>query len=172
MLSALKRLLFKIRFARLYKNKVKLGTNVFIHENPTFIIRNAQLTPSIFIGSNVYIGRHANLHTSSQIIIGDNCVLSDYVYLSTLSHGINPLEGPILQQPDYDKGQIILGENCFLGFNAKVLPGVTLGEWTIVGAGAVVTKSFAGYCMIAGNPAKIIKKYNSLSRQWESYNND
>ena len=56
---------------------------------------------------------------------------------------------------------IVLGKNCWIGMNSVILPGVVLGEKTIVGAGSVVTKSFLeGYCVIAGNPAKKIKDLN------------
>ena len=54
---------------------------------------------------------------------------------------------------------IYIGENCWIGMNSVILPGVTLGEHTIVGAGSIVTKSFEeGNCVIAGNPAKLIRK--------------
>ena len=54
---------------------------------------------------------------------------------------------------------VMLGEKCWIGMNSVVLPGVTLGPHTVVGAGAVVTKSFPeGYCVIAGNPARMIRK--------------
>jgi len=54
---------------------------------------------------------------------------------------------------------VYIGDNSWIGANAVVLPGVHLGKNTIVGAGAVVTKSFPeGYCVVGGNPAKIIKK--------------
>ena len=54
---------------------------------------------------------------------------------------------------------VIIGKYCWLGMNCMVLPEVVLGDFTIVGAGAIVTKSFEeGYCVIAGNPAKIIKR--------------
>lgn len=53
---------------------------------------------------------------------------------------------------------LVIGENCWFGMNAILLLGVVLGPHTVVGAGAVVTKSFsAGFCVLAGNPAKIFK---------------
>ncbi|WP_297758811.1 DapH/DapD/GlmU-related protein [uncultured Shimia sp.] len=56
---------------------------------------------------------------------------------------------------------VIIGESCWVGMNSIVLPGVTLGPRTIVGAGSVVTKSFPeGQCVIAGNPARVIKNLN------------
>ena len=65
--------------------------------------------------------------------------------------------------PNVDKHQpgkdIILGKNCWIGMNSIILPGVKLGDKTIVGAGSVVTKSFEeGNCVLVGNPAKIIRR--------------
>ncbi|MBS7441486.1 acyltransferase [Enterobacter sp. 120016] len=170
MIGLLNRLLLKLKLATKFRNKIQVGDNVFIHKNPTFIVRSNEDRNGIFIHDGVYIGRDVNIHTASKIVISKNCVISDYVYISTLAHGIDPELGPILTQKDIDKGQIILGENVFLGFNTKILPGVTLGDWTIVGTGAVVTKSFPGFCVVAGNPARIIKTYNHSSHEWEAVN--
>ena len=75
-----------------------------------------------------------------------------------------------MQQSSFDKGSIILGENVFLGFGVKVMPNIKLGDWCIVGAGSVVTKSFPEYSMIAGNPAKLIKKYDLNLNKWIGIN--
>ena len=56
-----------------------------------------------------------------------------------------------------------IGEYCWIGMNAVILPGVTLGDFTVVGAGAVVTRSFPdGYCVIGGNPARLIRKLDPV----------
>ena len=70
------------------------------------------------------------------------------------------------QQLEY-KGSIKINNNTFIGFNAKILPSVELGEWCIVGSGSVVTKSFPSYSMIAGNPARLLRKYNHYTNLWE-----
>ncbi|WP_333558948.1 DapH/DapD/GlmU-related protein [Enterococcus lactis] len=55
-----------------------------------------------------------------------------------------------------------MGEQCWIGMNSVLLPGIILGPKTIVGAGSIVTKSFKeGNCVIAGNPAKVIRKLSS-----------
>ena len=66
-----------------------------------------------------------------------------------------------VKNPDEHDGpkDVRLGEKCWLGMNSMILPGVILGNNTIVGAGAIVTKSFPeGHCIIAGNPARLIRK--------------
>ncbi|MGV1165934.1 acyltransferase [Enterobacter asburiae] len=166
MLSRILNVYYKIKYSYFTDRRVNIDKSAFIHHGATFIIRDNPHA-SIELASGVYIGRHANIHTNSKIVIGENSVLSDYVFLSTLAHGMDPSAGPILSQKDIDKGEIVLKDNVFLGFGAKVLPGVVLGSWTIVGTGAVVTKSFPdGFVMIAGNPARIIKHYNKNTGEW------
>ncbi|EPF16013.1 Putative acetyltransferase SACOL2570 [Cedecea davisae] len=166
MLNKIISLFYKIKYKWLIDKRVIIHPTAFIHHGATFIVRdNFQAT--IQVNENVYVGRNANIHTNSYIIIGRDSVISDYVYISTLAHGINPSAGPILTQPDSDKGAVVLGDNVFLGFGTKILPNIQLGDWTIVGAGSVVTKSYPeGYVMIAGNPAKIIKRYDPDMNEW------
>jgi len=63
---------------------------------------------------------------------------------------------------------ITLGDHCWIGMNAVILPGVELGERTVVGAGSVVTKSFPeGHCVIAGNPARILRRLEKQKEERE-----
>lgn len=88
----------------------------------------------------------------SKIVIGRGTWIASNVGLITSNHDLND-PGKRMEGKD-----IILGEKCWIGMNSVILPGVKLGHHTVVGAGSVVTKSFPnGYCVIAGNPAKIIK---------------
>ena len=86
------------------------------------------------------------------IYLGKGTYIGPNVGLITANHRFDNLD-------DYEEGgDIVIGQNCWLGMNTVILPGVTLGNHTIVGAGAVVTKSFLqGYCVLGGVPAKIIK---------------
>ena len=87
-----------------------------------------------------------------QIIIGKGTYVAAGVGIITANHDLNDLSRNIAG------GDTIIGRNSWIGMNAVILPGVCLGEHTIVGAGAIVTKSFPeGNCVIAGNPAKIIR---------------
>ncbi len=91
----------------------------------------------------------------ARIVIGRGTWIGPNVGIVASNHDIyNP--------DDRAEGKdVIIGEKCWIGMNAVVLPGVKLGDHTVVGAGAIVTKSFEeGYCVIAGNPARIIKNLN------------
>jgi len=89
----------------------------------------------------------------ARLYIGKGTYIAPNTGFITSNHD---LSDPNLRLPGKD---IVLGEKCWIGMNSVILPGVTLGPHTVVGAGSIVTKSFQdGYCVIAGNPAKIIKK--------------
>jgi len=89
----------------------------------------------------------------AKILIGKGTYIAPNVGLITANHSFSDLDS-------HETGKdIIIGEKSWIGMNSMILPGVCLGEQTIVGAGSVVTKSFLqGHCVIAGNPAKVIKE--------------
>ncbi len=88
-----------------------------------------------------------------KIVIGKGTYIAPNVGIITVNH--NPRNLDIYLEPE----NVIIGNSCWIGMNSIILPGVHLGDMTIVGAGSVVTKSFPeGNIVIAGNPAKIIKK--------------
>ena len=60
-----------------------------------------------------------------------------------------------------------IGENCFIGMGAAIMPGTVLGKQCVVGANSVVKGTFPDYCVIVGSPAKIVKKYNQHTQIWE-----
>lgn len=89
-----------------------------------------------------------------KITIGHGSYIAPNVGLITANHDFMDLENHTKAKP------INIGERCWIGMNSVILPGVNLADGTVVGAGSVVTKSFEEKnCVIAGNPAKIIKKY-------------
>lgn len=84
------------------------------------------------------------------IEIGSNTIFGPGVKVISANHRRDKLSEWETSPP------IRIGENCWIGANAVILPGVTLGDNVIIGAGAVVTKSFPSNCLLAGNPAKLI----------------
>lgn len=184
MLAGLRKILFwaannfrgnsKISFFSRYTNSryISLGENVTIGTGTVlFPIRNGggvSYDARIEIADSVYIGHQTQLHSIGHMKIGRGSVLSDYVYLSDVAHGLSPVKGPIMQQPLESKGPVIIGENCFIGYGVAILPGVELGNSCVVSARAVVTKSFPPFTMLAGSPAKVIKKFDFATEKWVS----
>jgi len=124
-------------------------------------------SPSIKIGNNVSIGNFSCITAVDKVIISDGCLFSEYVYISDHYHGYDASEGlsPAIQ-PLYSKGPVFIGENTFIGIRASILPGVNIGKHCVVGAHSVVSKSVPDYTMVAGAPARIVKKYDLKKKEW------
>lgn len=117
--------------------------------------------PEIIIGDNVSIQKDCHIGAIDKIIIGNNVLLASKVYISDHSHGEITKEALSMapaQRKLHSKGPVIIEDNVWLGEGVVVLAGVTIGENSIVGANAVVTKSIPKNCVAAGNPARIIRE--------------
>lgn len=112
-------------------------------------------------GDRLTIGNRSQLSSHGRfggtITIGDDCVMGPDVVMMATSHEFSRIDVPINQQGAKNEEPIIIGNDVWIGTRVIILPGVHIGNHSIVGAGAVVTKSFPDYSVIAGCPAKLIK---------------
>ena len=104
------------------------------------------------MGSFVWIDRNVYLYDVDRITIGDNAIISDGAYICTASHDITQGNFPLTTEP------VTIGAGAWIAAHAKILPGITIGEGAVVGAGAVVTRDVEPWTVVAGNPARFIKK--------------
>jgi acetyltransferase-like isoleucine patch superfamily enzyme len=152
------------------KQKIEIGSQVFIAENSFFAIPN-QIKSQIFnsnvkIGNNVRIGSNLILACINSVVIEDDVLMADRVFISDTIHAYSDVNNPVLTQPLESKGKILIKSGSFIGVNAVILPGVSIGKHSVVGASSVVTKSVPDYTVVAGVPAKIIKKYSKEKKIW------
>jgi spaU protein len=118
-------------------------------------------SPQIIIGSDCHIGAFNHITSIDKIEIGDGFVSGKWVTITDNSHGetnINSLKLPVSKRPIVSKGPVLIGKNVWVGDKATILPNVKVGDGVIIGANSVVTKDVPAYSVVAGNPAKIIKK--------------
>ena len=197
MKKQLKAMIFKIFFGNsLVRKGVKFGKGSYIREhaqigggkhirlgNHTRIspyarlmcfeyISGEKLSPQLIIGDNVMIGRNVTVSCCNRVEIGTDTLITGYCFIGDSEHGMDPETDQRYEAQRMIKKETKIGRNCFLGEKAIILPGVEIGDNCIIGAGSVVTKSFENDCMIAGNPARIIKKYNYKSHEWERVKNE
>ena len=119
----------------------------------------------------VHIGNNSRIGIGNVIIgpvkIGNNVILAQNIVMSGLNHNYKDITIPIYLQGE-TTAPIIIEDNCWIGANVVITAGVTIGKHSVVAGGAVVTKNIPPHCVAAGNPAKVIKRYNENSLEWES----
>lgn len=130
-------------------------------------------TKKLYVGKHCVIGDYVHIEANFEVIIGDNVLIASRVLITDTNHGFysgdnqsNPSQVPIERPLQFKR--VCIGNNVWIGENAYILPGVSLGDGCVVGAGAVVTKSFEAGSIIAGNPARLIKRFNYTSKIYES----
>ena len=110
---------------------------------------------NIEVGENFYCNAGVCILDVCKVKIGDNCLIGPQVGVYAATHPLD--EKTRISGLEFGK-PISIGNSCWIGGGAIINPGVTLGDNVVVGSGSLVTKSFPSNVVIAGNPAKIIKK--------------
>jgi acetyltransferase-like isoleucine patch superfamily enzyme len=130
----------------------------------------------LVIGKNCKIGDNVHIVANEKVIIGDNCLMASKIFISDTSHGYysNSTNGsspdvPPDERPLYVK-PISIGNNVWIGENVCILLGVSIGDGCIIGANSVVNRDVPNNCIIAGTPAKVIKKYDFSKEMWVKAN--
>lgn len=114
---------------------------------------------NIHLGNNVEINMNCVFLDCNAITIGDSCGIGPGVHIYTVFHPTNPRER---LSPDSHfwkslTAPVHIGKNVWIGGSSVILPGVTIGDGTTIGAGSVVTRSIPAHCIAVGNPCRVIK---------------
>jgi acetyltransferase-like isoleucine patch superfamily enzyme len=125
------------------------------------------ITCCLEIGEGSIIGHFNHIYCTKNIKIGKYVLTADKVYISDNLHGYSDIAKPIMKQSIIQKGAVEIGDGSWLGENVCVL-GAKIGRNCVIGANSVVTHDIPDYCVAAGLPAKIIKRYNQRSNLWEN----
>ncbi len=118
------------------------------------------------IGNNTDIGNNAFIVANNNIEIGNNVIMAPYVYISDHIHSFNNIKKNLHNQPLTEGGYVKIGDNVFIGIKASILPNVTIGKRSVIGANTVVTNNVPPYSVVVGNPAKIVSRYSFSKRKW------
>lgn len=116
--------------------------------------------PKLIIGNNVNIQSDCHIGCINEVIIEDGVLMASFVFISDHSHGqsiYSEMEIPPIERPLHSKGPIHICKNVWIGEKVSVLPNVTIGEGSIIGANSVVTKDIPPFSIACGVPAKVIK---------------
>lgn len=147
-------------------NKVFINKDAFIQVEPYHHLEFGNHKPKLKIGNNVGIGRGVTICAVSDVEIEDNVMIAAHSFISDNSHGFDKIDIPIRYQGLNNVRPIKIRNGSWLGWNSVIMPGVTIGKNSVIGANSVVTKDIPDYCVAVGSPAKIVKKYDSSSKKW------
>lgn len=117
----------------------------------------------VHFGKGVYANFNLTLVDDTHIYVGDYTMFGPNVVLATAGHPILPELRPLAYQYNMP---IHIGKNCWLGAGVIVLPGVTIGDNTVIGAGSVVTKDIPANVVAVGNPCKVLREINEHDREY------
>lgn len=136
--------------------------------------RDKTYNPIVEIGDNVSVCDFVHIGATCHVKIGNNVLMGSNIYITDHNHGCyhgteqsNPSMPPIKRALDSNLS-VLIDDNVWIGNNVIILPGVCVGRGSILAGGAVVTNNVPDEVIVAGVPARIIKKYNAQLKKWVS----
>lgn len=125
-----------------------------------------QKTCRLELGDGCKIGRFNHIYATGRISLGDNVLTANNVYISDNTHDFQDTNLPVLGQGVSQKGAVDIGSGSWLGHNSCVL-GARIGRNCVVAANSVVIHDVPDFCVVAGSPARVVKRFNPISGCWE-----
>ena len=126
--------------------------------------------PAIVLEDGCSIGRRAVISAKNQIHIMRDTILAPSVLIMDHNHAFEDVTIPIGQQPMTPGGTIRIEEGCWIGYGAAIVCSrdeVVIGRGSVIGANSVITRSVPAYSVVVGNPGRIVKQYDPISKNWE-----
>ena len=149
------------------KKKISIGKRVRIYPMSRMEVHGKK--SEIIIKDNVSIAQGLHIISGGSLTIESGVLIAPNVFINNIDNDYKNIDVPVFDQKQVVK-ETHIGENCFIGIGACIQAGTILGKQCIVGAGAIVKGIFPSYCVIVGNPAIIIKRYDFKSKKWKKTN--
>lgn len=154
------------RFTRLRGAKyIVLGSNLYVGTDVAWEVYDEYLgqrfTPLLSFGNGSSFGDGGHISCVNRIAIGNGVRIGRKAFITDNSHGASDrslLDTPPNKRPLYSKGPVTIEDNVWIGEMTCIMPGVTIGRGTIIGANSVVTQDIPAYCVAVGSPARVIKQ--------------
>lgn len=139
---------------------------------------NDKISKRLILGENCKFGDNVHIVAREKVVIGDNCLMASKIFISDTNHGdysnVGIDSGPNIppdNRPLYTK-PISIGNNVWIGENVCILLGVSVGDGCIIGANSVVNKDIPSNCIVAGAPARVIKRWDVELSKWAIIESD
>ena len=135
-------------------------------ESDVYDVPRQAFDPRIVIGDRVTATSHLHIAAFEEIAIEEEVLMASNVFLSDGSHAFHTADVPYRYQGFFRIAPIRIGRGSWLAQNVVVMPGVSVGELSIVGANSVVTQSIPDRCIAAGAPARVIRRWDPETSSW------
>jgi len=162
-------------FRRHLARRVKIGDGVLIRKDVHFGVSHPEALedgePVIILGDNCAIHRRAQISARNRIHLEQGVIVSASVLIMDHNHAFDDISRPIREQGITKGGTIHIEQGCWIGHGAAIIcktGELVLGRNCVVGANAVVTRSFPPYSIIVGNPARVVRQYDPASQSWQT----
>ena len=127
--------------------------DVYIAQN-AWLMGNDNKEETLRIKSGTTIGHYAHIIAKESVVIENNVLIADKVFISDSTHSYEDIRVPIIRQDVRTMSQVTIGEDSWLGENVCIC-GVSIGKHCVIGANSVVTENIPDYCVAVGSPAKV-----------------
>jgi acetyltransferase-like isoleucine patch superfamily enzyme len=149
-----------------------IGKNVVIRHGARMeaIVTDAENLPELRIGDNVNVEQNVHIVCHSNIVIGDDVSITGNCAIVDVTHPFKDVHDPVKigDRILKERSFVEIGDRSFLGFNAIILPNVRIGRFCVVGAHSLVSRDIPDYSVVAGNPARILRRYDEALEDWTS----
>lgn len=148
---------------------IEIGDHVYVAANTCLAAKSlpGSNNCTLRIGAGTKIGRFNHIYCTESIDIGEHVLTANNVYISDNNHGYVDITKPIMLQPITQCASVTIGSGSWLGHNVVVV-GANVGKNCVIAANSVVTRDIPDYCVAAGAPAVIIKRFDEASKQWRN----
>ena len=143
---------------------VSLDDDVYIAEGAWIMGGNGSHI-TLRISKGTTIGHFSHIIATHSVVIEDNVLVADKVFISDCTHSYEDISKPVVSQQINTLNPVVIGEGSWLGENVCVC-GVKIGKHCVIGANSVVTSDIPDYCVAVGSPARVVKKYDFDKAEW------
>lgn len=163
---------FSCDIPRPHSPDISIGDNVYLAPDVWLTVipgGMSDIHPRLVLGDRCSIGKRTNISSHNQVVVETGVLMGPSVVIMDYNHEFSDPEKPILEQGVTPGGRIIIQRNCWIGQGAAILCGhgeLIIGRNSVIGANSVVTRSCPPHSVVAGNPARLVRRYDSQTGTW------
>ena len=148
-------------------NAISIGPRTVMQKSGWLYAGGEGEAPVMRIGSDCVFGYANHITAVRKVMIGDKVLTANNVYISDNLHAYEDVSRPIINQPVLFKGEVVIGDGCWIGENVCII-GASIGRNSVIGANAVVTRDIPEYSVAVGAPAVVIRRFDKSLNRWVS----